>query len=61
VVTETAETAADGSFAFEGIDAPQAYVVVVRPTVGSAPAGSVSKQIRASQQMTVKIEADPPE
>lgn len=45
-------TASDGTFTFTGLDAPQTYVVEVRPTKASAPTGSASLQLEASQALS---------
>jgi hypothetical protein len=55
VVTRTATTASDGSYTFADVDAPQSYVIEVRPTPASAPQASATKQLNASQQLTVNI------
>ncbi|WP_028644994.1 carboxypeptidase-like regulatory domain-containing protein [Nocardioides sp. URHA0020] len=55
----TVRTASDGSFEFDDVDAPEVYVVEVRPTRGSAPAGSRTVQLSASEQRTITVKADP--
>jgi 5-hydroxyisourate hydrolase-like protein (transthyretin family) len=45
-------TRAGGAFDFGNLDAPETYVVQVRPTRGSAPAGSITLQLSASQRLT---------
>jgi hypothetical protein len=55
----TVRTSANGTFAFEDIDAPEVYVIEVRPTRGSAPQGSRTVQIAASEQRTITVKADP--
>lgn len=55
VVTRTTTTGSDGSYKFSDVDAPQSYVIEVRPTPASAPQASVTKQLNASQQLIVNI------
>jgi hypothetical protein len=55
VVTRTTTTASDGSYSFADVDAPQSYVIEVRPTPASAPQASATKQLNASQQLVVNI------
>lgn len=45
-------TRAGGVFDFASLDAPETYVVQVRPTAGSAPAGSSTLQLDASEHLT---------
>jgi 5-hydroxyisourate hydrolase-like protein (transthyretin family) len=72
VVTATTKTDSSGRFTFDSVDAPQAYVIVVRPTSGSAQAASRTVQIEPSEQLgsandsnplyrSLVIEADPDE
>ncbi|HET8718654.1 MAG TPA: carboxypeptidase-like regulatory domain-containing protein [Nocardioidaceae bacterium] len=58
VVAATVKTDAKGAFTFDGIEAPQAYVLVARPTPNSPAAGSVTSQVEASEQQQVRIEVD---
>jgi hypothetical protein len=51
-VYRTTTTRTGGTFDFSNVDAPETYVVQVRPTRGSAPAGSSTLQLRASQRLT---------
>jgi type II secretory pathway pseudopilin PulG len=55
----TVRTSAGGTFTFEDVDAPEVYVIEVRPTRGSAPLGSRTVQIAASEQRTITVKADP--
>lgn len=55
----TVRTSASGTFSFEDIDAPEVYVVEVRPTRGSAPQGSRTVQLAASEQRTITVKAGP--
>lgn len=55
----TVRTTSGGAFAFPDIDAPEVYVVEARPTRGSAPLGSRTLQIAASEQRTITLRADP--
>ena len=53
----TTTTDAAGSFSFYDVDAPEAYVVQVRRTRGSAPLGSKTVQVKASgsPDVTIKV------
>ncbi|GAA4711878.1 carboxypeptidase regulatory-like domain-containing protein [Nocardioides conyzicola] len=55
----TVRTNAQGKFAFDDIDAPEVYVIEVRPTRGSAPLGSRTVQLAASEQRIITVKADP--
>jgi hypothetical protein len=55
VVYRTTTTRSDGTFSFTNVDAPQTYVVQVRPTSGSAPTGTTTLQLAASQALNVKV------
>ena len=55
----TVRTKAGGAFSFDDIDAPEVYVVEARPTRGSAPQGSRTVQISASEQRVITVRADP--
>ncbi len=54
----TTKTDASGSFTFDDVDAPEAYVIQVRRTEGSSPAGSVSVQVGRSKSVHVTVKAD---
>jgi hypothetical protein len=54
----TVRTSAGGTFTFDDVDAPEVYVVEVRPTRGSAPLGSRTVQLAASEQRTITVKAD---
>jgi hypothetical protein len=51
-VYRSTTTRAGGLFEFGNLDAPETYVVQARPTRGSAPAGSSTLQLNASQRLT---------
>jgi hypothetical protein len=51
-VYRSTTTRAGGVFDFGNLDAPETYVVQVKPTRGSAPAGSTTLQLNASQRLT---------
>lgn len=51
----TTTTDSNGKFSFPNVDAPQTYVVQVRPTAGSAPTGTTTLQLTASQALDVKV------
>ena len=55
VVTRTVTTDSSGRYVFSDVDAPQSYVIEVRPTASAAPQGSVTREIDASEQLTVDI------
>ncbi|MDF1603297.1 carboxypeptidase regulatory-like domain-containing protein [Nocardioides sp. YIM 152315] len=55
----TVRTAADGTFSFPDVDAPEVYIVEVRPTRGSSPSGSRTVQLAASDQRTITVRAEP--
>ncbi len=52
-------TNADGKFEFLDVDAPEVYVIEVRPTRGSAPMGSRTVPIGASEHPSIIVKADP--
>jgi 5-hydroxyisourate hydrolase-like protein (transthyretin family) len=54
----TVRTNASGHFEFDDVDAPEVYVIEVRPTRGSAPQGSRTVQLGASEQRTVTLRAE---
>ena len=54
----TVRTGAGGTFSFPDVDAPEVYVVEVRPTRGSQPVGSRTIQVAASEQKVVTVRAD---
>jgi hypothetical protein len=51
-VYRTTTTRTGGTFSFDDVDAPDTYVVQVRPTKGSSPTGSTTLQLDASQHLT---------
>lgn len=57
VVHATTRTRSDGSFTFTDVDAPEAYIVQVRRTRGSAPSGSTTVQVDTSEAATADVEA----
>lgn len=54
----TVRTSATGTFRFDDVDAPEVYVVEARPTRGSAPLGSRTVQLAASEQREITLRAD---
>lgn len=54
----TVRTTATGTFRFDDVDAPEVYVVEARPTRGSAPLGSRTVQLAASEQRDITLRAD---
>lgn len=50
-------TANDGSYSFEDIDAPEAYIIQVRRTRGSAASGSTTVQVDPSEQAVANVRA----
>ncbi|MET0524662.1 MAG: carboxypeptidase regulatory-like domain-containing protein [Nocardioides sp.] len=54
----TVRTSATGTFAFDDIDAPEVYVIEIRSSRGSAPQGSRTVQLAASEQRTITMKAD---
>jgi hypothetical protein len=58
-VYRVVRTDRNGSYRFAGIDAPESYVVQVRETAGGDPRGSRTVSLKASQQLRVKVRADP--
>ncbi len=55
VITRTATTDSAGRYVLADVDAPQSYVIEARPTASAAAQGSVTRQINASEQLTVDI------
>jgi len=54
----TVRTDSSGRFTFDDIDAPEVYVIEVRATRGSAPRGSRTIQLKASEQRSITLRAD---
>lgn len=59
VLAATTKTDTTGRFTFPSVDAPQAYVIVVRPTSGSAQAASRTVQIEPSEQLGSATDSNP--
>lgn len=59
IVTASTKTDSTGRFTFPAVDAPQAYVIVVRPTPGSAQAASLTVQIEPSEQLGSANDTNP--
>ncbi|HTW17561.1 MAG TPA: carboxypeptidase-like regulatory domain-containing protein [Nocardioides sp.] len=57
VVYRTVRTGAQGAFSFADVDAPEAYIIQVRRTRGSAASGSTTVQVDASEQARANVEA----
>jgi len=55
VVYKQTVTGAGGTFSFTNLDAPETYVVEVRPTAASAPTGSTALQLVASQDLSTVV------
>lgn len=55
VITRTVTTDSAGRYVLADVDAPQSYVIEARPTASAAAQGSVTRQINASEQLTVDI------
>ena len=55
VVTRTVTTDSAGRYVLPDVDAPQSYVIEVRPTASAAAQGSVTREIDASQQLNADI------
>jgi hypothetical protein len=55
----TTTTAADGSFVFPDVDAPEAYVIQVRRTRVAAPSGTRTLQINGSQSLQTTVTTSP--
>jgi hypothetical protein len=55
LVSRTVTTDGKGNYSFSDVDAPQSYVIEVRPTPLSAPLASVTRQIAPSGQLTADI------
>lgn len=58
VVYRTTTTNARGAWSFADVDAPEAYVVQVRRSQGSSPAGSSTVQVDRSKSVTVDVKAE---
>lgn len=58
VVYRRTRTDANGQFRFDDVDAPEAYIIQVRRTVGAAASGSQTVEVRASQPASVTVRAD---
>lgn len=56
-VYRTTTTDADGQFVFPDVDAPEAYVVQVRRTRASAPAGSTTAHVGRSKSVRISVTA----
>ena len=54
----TVRTGTGGTFSFPDVDAPEVYVIEVRPTRGSQPEGSRTIQVAASEQKTTTVRVD---
>lgn len=52
-------TANDGSYSFEDIDAPEAYIIQVRRTRGSAASGSTTVQVDPSESAVANVRVRP--
>jgi hypothetical protein len=57
-VYRTTTTNGQGEFTFADVDAPEAYVVQIRRTRGSAPAGSTTVQLDRSKSVRVTVRAE---
>jgi hypothetical protein len=55
VITRTVTTDSAGRYLLADVDAPQSYVIEARPTASAAAQGSVTRQINASEQLSVDI------
>jgi len=55
VIARTVTTDSAGHYVLADVDAPQSYVIEARPTASAAAQGSVTRQINASEQLTVDI------
>jgi len=55
VIARSVTTDSSGHYVLADVDAPQSYVIEARPTASSAAQGSVTREINASQQLTVDI------
>jgi 5-hydroxyisourate hydrolase-like protein (transthyretin family) len=58
VLYDSVRTRGDGSFTFTDVDAPEAYIVQVRRTRGSAASGSTTVQVDTSEAATADVEAN---
>jgi hypothetical protein len=59
VVSYSAQTDATGHFAIPAVDAPENYVIVVQPTSAAAQAAAVTRAVKASENVSLTIKADP--
>jgi hypothetical protein len=59
VIAESTTTDGRGRFEFPAVDAPQVYVIVVRPSAASAQAASQTLEIDPSKHPDITLEADP--
>jgi hypothetical protein len=55
VIARSVTTDSAGRYVLADVDAPQSYVIEARPTASTASQGSVTREINASQQLTVDI------
>jgi type II secretory pathway pseudopilin PulG len=55
VIARTVTTDSAGRYVLPDVDAPQSYVIEARPTASAAAQGSVTREIDASQQLSVDI------
>jgi hypothetical protein len=60
VASQTTTTNSTGGFSFSNVDAPQSYVIEVRPGPGAAPTGSATIQLAASEQYGTPSDAKHP-
>lgn len=56
-VYRTGRTVRDGTYTFEDVDAPEAYIVQVMPVRGSNARGYKTIRVDASEALTTKVEA----
>jgi 5-hydroxyisourate hydrolase-like protein (transthyretin family) len=59
IITASTKTDSTGRFTFPAVDAPQAYVIVVRPTSASAQAATRTVQIDPSEQLGSATDTNP--
>jgi hypothetical protein len=55
VIARSVTTDSAGRYVLADVDAPQSYVIEARPTASTAAQGSVTREINASEQLTVDI------
>jgi hypothetical protein len=55
VISRKVTTDDQGRYVLPDVDAPQSYVIETRPTASAAPQGSVTREINASQQLSVTL------